>query len=147
MLVLLYVALGFWDLGLSSSFQNSFFFIVNIILPKTLGFIFPSLQTNLSFSILQSCLDWILVTVIPFGIKSLKATSFYSYFDELFLYLYWIVAKSFAVDNLLLTLSFKISLGGLKSPSEIGLKDIQKFAKSGIITIHKTKIIVGKIKE
>ena len=70
-----------------------------------------------------------------------------SYFDELFLYLYWIVAKSFAVDNLLLTLSFKISLGGLKSPSEIGLKDIQKFAKSGIITIDKTKIIVGKIKE
>ena len=44
-------------------------------------------------------------------------------------------------------ISFKISLGGLKSPSEIGLKDIQKFAKSGIITIDKTKIIVGKIKE
>ena len=91
MLVLLYVALGVWDLGLSLSFQNSFFVIFNIILPKALGLIFPSLQTNLFFSILQSCLDLILVTVIPFGIKSLKTTSFNSYFDELFLYLYWIL--------------------------------------------------------
>ena len=84
MLVLLYVAIGFWDLGLSLSFQNSFFVIVNIILPKALGLIFPSLQTNLFFSILQSCWDLILVTVTPIGIKSLKATSFNSYFDELF---------------------------------------------------------------
>ena len=50
-------------------------------------------------------------------------------------------------DNLLLTFSFKISLGGLKSPSEIGLKEIQKFARSGIITIDKTNIIVGKTNE
>ena len=91
MLVLLYVALGFWDFGLSLSFQNSFFLIVNIILPKALGLILPSLQINLFFSILQSCWDLIFVTLIPFGIKSLKATSFNSYFDELFLYLYWIL--------------------------------------------------------
>ena len=43
--------------------------------------------------------------------------------------------------------SFKINFGGLKSSSEIGLKDIQKLAKSGIITIDKTKNIVGKIKK
>ena len=80
------MALGLYNLGLTLSFQNSFFVIVKTIFPKALGAISPSLQNNLSFSILQLCSDLILVTVIPFGIKSLKATSFNSYFDELFLY-------------------------------------------------------------
>jgi hypothetical protein len=34
-------------------------------------------------------------------------------------------------------------LGGLKSPRDIGLKEIQKLAKSGNITIDRTINIVG----
>ena len=39
-----------------------------------------------------------------------------------------------------------MSVGGLKSPREIGLKEIQKLAIRGINTIDKTKQIVGNIK-
>ena len=46
-------------------------------------------------------------------------------------------------DNFPRTFSLIISFGGLKSAREIGLKEIQKLAISGISTIERTKKMVG----
>ena len=46
-------------------------------------------------------------------------------------------------DNFPLMRSFTISFGGRRSPKDIGLKEIQKLAKSGNITTDNTIKIVG----
>ena len=55
----------------------------------------------------------------------------------------WLSSVLSLLINLPLRFSFIISLGGLKSPRDIGLKEIQKLAKSGNITIDRTINIVG----
>ena len=138
---------GFVFLGLSNSFCHwSFLYTLRIIFPEDLEETLFKLHVN-SFNFnLQNSAGCKSLTVKPFGIMSLIITFSRSYLIDEFLYLYLISASWFLSDNFSLMRSFTISVGGRRSPKDTGLKEIQKFAKSGNITTDNTIKIVGGLK-